>query len=114
MDHGCPFAGIADSFSHVIIQKRRYGASTSSRGQSGMYAYIDTRIPVRIDYLFKVSIVDGTGKDHVSQLALVRRLMRDPQVDAFHFPWALQYVSRSFSAYAVFLICPRQCNRSWR
>jgi len=47
------FLGVVKSFTHVWVSKRRYGAGEYSRGISARYAYIDTRVPVLIDYIFR-------------------------------------------------------------
>ncbi|KAK7025800.1 hypothetical protein R3P38DRAFT_3316414 [Favolaschia claudopus] len=55
------FSGEVQSFSHIWIDRRRYGAATQQRGQKAQYAYIDYRNPVRIHHIFSIEqkLVDG-------------------------------------------------------
>ncbi len=45
------FSGKVTSYSHFFWQERRYG--TSRNGKSEQYAFIDDRVPVRIQYIFE-------------------------------------------------------------
>ncbi|KAI0258803.1 hypothetical protein BC834DRAFT_847132 [Gloeopeniophorella convolvens] len=84
---GETFSGKVSSFSHVFVSKRRYGASTKSRGQSARYGYIGNRIPVQIDYLF--SITQGTARHGCvcTNVALVRRFIRDEGLPDVPWNW---------------------------
>ncbi|KAJ7318344.1 hypothetical protein DFH08DRAFT_714721 [Mycena albidolilacea] len=48
------FMGEVESFSHIWIHRRRYGAATQQRGIKAQYAYIDSRVPVRIHHIFRI------------------------------------------------------------
>ncbi|TFK58869.1 hypothetical protein BDN72DRAFT_781476, partial [Pluteus cervinus] len=86
------FDGDVFSHSHFFFQERRYGASTTTRGQSAQYAYIDNRIPVRISYVFRV--LQPHYSDRFAELkanfAIVQRFC--PLRAAFSFPWDLRAV----------------------
>ncbi|KAJ6492339.1 hypothetical protein C8R45DRAFT_825736 [Mycena sanguinolenta] len=88
------FSGDVESFSHVWVRRHRYGAAQEHRGQSAKYAYIDSRIPVEIERIFRV-------KHKVSQhtivatFAIVRRFCSCEA--AMDFPWDLRYISASYT-----------------
>ncbi|KAI0062605.1 hypothetical protein BV25DRAFT_1915767 [Artomyces pyxidatus] len=51
--NGEPYVGhTVCSFSHCFVHGMRFGASTAHRGRGCSYAFIDKRVPVRIDYIF--------------------------------------------------------------
>ncbi|KAK0434778.1 hypothetical protein EV421DRAFT_1275187 [Armillaria borealis] len=80
------FAGQVKSFSHLWVEKRRYGAATTAWGQSAQYAYIHGRVPVRIDYLFQA--VQSFGDvDYIANLAVVWRFQTDEFTTALQLPW---------------------------
>jgi len=85
-----PFFGKVKSFSHIWVAKRRYGASTANRGQSAKYAFIDGRIPVQIEYIFRWSQVE---EDELFdfKMAVVRRFRTNDTIANIDFPWALWY-----------------------
>ncbi|KAK0439175.1 hypothetical protein EV421DRAFT_1713692 [Armillaria borealis] len=86
------FAGQVKSFSHLWVEKRRYGAATTARGQSAQYAYIHGRVPVRIDYLFQA--VQSFGDvDYIANLAVVRRFQTDEFTTALQLPWYIWLVA---------------------
>ncbi|KAJ7051311.1 hypothetical protein C8F01DRAFT_1222141 [Mycena amicta] len=74
------------SYSHVWFEKRRYGASTHPRGQSARYGYMDSRIPVQIQHIFRVACETETGQKLEANIALARRFRRSNILD---FPWDL-------------------------
>ncbi|KAJ7654607.1 hypothetical protein DFH06DRAFT_1092852 [Mycena polygramma] len=76
-------SGDVESFSHLWVKRRRYGAAEEHRGQSAKYAYIDGRIPVLIDRLFRVKN-DLKGKQLNASFALVRRFK--PCTTIFNWP----------------------------
>ncbi|KAJ7291750.1 hypothetical protein C8J57DRAFT_948984, partial [Mycena rebaudengoi] len=91
------FAGRVSSFSHVFVNKRRYGAATTSRGQSAQYAYIDTRIPVQIQYIFRAVQPQTGGPTHTTEFAIVRRFCTDEHM--FQFPWDIWAVDLGVAAW---------------
>ncbi|KAJ6554294.1 hypothetical protein B0H19DRAFT_1293882 [Mycena capillaripes] len=56
------FLGHVQSFSHIWIHRRRHGAGSQHRGKSAQYAYIDSRVPVKIERIFRAqeNISDGS------------------------------------------------------
>ncbi|KAI0064203.1 hypothetical protein BV25DRAFT_1768700, partial [Artomyces pyxidatus] len=84
---GVAFDGRARQYTNVLVNKRRYGASTRTRGASARYGYIDVRVPVQIDYLFAICQKTPDGGSINSHVALVRRFIRDD--DLPEVPWAL-------------------------
>ncbi|KAJ6530158.1 hypothetical protein B0H19DRAFT_1273823 [Mycena capillaripes] len=81
------FSGDVQSFSHLWVKKRRYGAGEEHRGQTAKYAYIDGRIPVRIDHLFRVQHKLGEEKHLSASFAILRRFQACTQI--VDFPWDL-------------------------
>lgn len=49
------FMGNASSYSHLWLQRLRYGAVTAHQGKYAWYAYINGRQPVEIQWLLHVS-----------------------------------------------------------
>jgi hypothetical protein len=91
--NGVRFTGDVSSFSHIWLKKQRYGAASTTRGQSAKYAYIDTRIPVEIQYIFRATQEHPTlgESELLAEFAVVRRFQRDDELP--NFPWALWYVA---------------------
>ncbi|KAI0042742.1 hypothetical protein FA95DRAFT_1609954 [Auriscalpium vulgare] len=85
--HGSAFSGRVRSPSHVVVRKRRFGASTRTRGLSACYGYMGNRIPVCIDYLFTVNHMLADGSKFDANIAVVRRFTRDERIP--EFPWAI-------------------------
>jgi hypothetical protein len=81
------FSGDVESFSHIWVKKRRFGAGEEHRGQSGKYGYIDGRVPVRIDHLFRVQHKISANKKIVASFAILRRFQ--PCTAIVDFPWDL-------------------------
>ncbi|KAJ7603249.1 hypothetical protein DFH06DRAFT_1114701 [Mycena polygramma] len=81
------FSGEVQSFSHLWVKKRRYGAGDEHRGQSAKYAYIDGRVPVHIDHLFRVTQELEQDTQLSASFAIVRRFR--PCTTIFNWPWAL-------------------------
>ncbi|KAJ7720384.1 hypothetical protein B0H14DRAFT_2292385, partial [Mycena olivaceomarginata] len=67
------FSGDVESFSHVWVRKQRYGAGKEHRGQSAKYAYIDGRIPVEIERIFRVQQKVSEHMIMVAVFAIIRR-----------------------------------------
>ncbi|KAJ7158985.1 hypothetical protein C8R43DRAFT_882381 [Mycena crocata] len=86
-DNEISFPGDVESFSHLWVKKRRYGAGEEHRGQSAKYAYIDGRVPVRIDHLFRVRHKISEDRKMVTSFAILRRFQ--PCRERFGFPWDL-------------------------
>ncbi|TDL13640.1 hypothetical protein BD410DRAFT_872916 [Rickenella mellea] len=87
---GVPFMGKVTSYSHAFIRQSRYGASTSTRGQSGKFGYIDNRVPVQIDYIFHATH-GNIGEGHFkASFAVVRQFMSDDLLP--DVPWALRAI----------------------
>jgi hypothetical protein len=76
-----------ESFSHLWVQKRRYGAASQHRGKSAQYAYIDARIPVRIQYLFRVQQKLADESTLTAGFAIVNRFQVNTNI--MDFPWDL-------------------------
>ncbi|KAF7347283.1 hypothetical protein MVEN_01483500 [Mycena venus] len=79
------FSGDVDSFSHVWVKKQRYGAGEEHRGQSAKYAYIDCRVPVHIDRIFRAHHKFDEQKKIVVPFAILRRF--EPCTTITDFPW---------------------------
>ncbi|KAJ6470978.1 hypothetical protein C8R45DRAFT_908494 [Mycena sanguinolenta] len=87
-DNDISFSGDVESFSHVWVRKERYGAGQEHRGQSARYAYMDGRIPVDIERIFRVQHKVSESLKLVAMFAIVRRLCPcDARID---FPWDLR------------------------
>ncbi|KAJ7696410.1 hypothetical protein B0H16DRAFT_1350491, partial [Mycena metata] len=84
-DNQQSFLGDVESFSHVWISKQRYGAGAHHRGKSAQYGYIDGRIPVHIEYIFRVSQTLADARKLVASCAVVRRFQ--PNTVIPDFPW---------------------------
>lgn len=84
-------SGDVQSYSHGWVHGRRHGAATQHRGQSAQYAYIDHRIPVQIQHIFRVEERFTDTQTLTANLAIVRRFQEDPVI--FNFPWALWYAN---------------------
>ncbi|KAJ7664264.1 hypothetical protein B0H17DRAFT_952168 [Mycena rosella] len=82
------FSGDVESYSHVWVNKRRYGAATQHRGKSAQYAYIDNRVPVRIAYIFRVHVKLGNETKLTAACAVVRRFQHNSIIT--NFPWDLR------------------------
>jgi len=82
------FLGAVKSFTHVWVSKRRYGAGEYTCGISARYAYIDTRVPVLVDYIFQVSMTHGSN-EHTLAFAVVCKFRTDASMSRMDFPWSL-------------------------
>ncbi|KAF7327332.1 hypothetical protein MKEN_00310800 [Mycena kentingensis (nom. inval.)] len=78
------------SYSHVWLEKRRYGAATHARGRSARFAYLDHRMPVQIEYLFCVDRETAEGVRLSANLAVIRRFRKSTVIT--DFPWDLYAV----------------------
>ncbi|KAF7360895.1 hypothetical protein MSAN_01119200 [Mycena sanguinolenta] len=87
-DNEISFSGDVESFSHVWVRKQRYGAGAEHRGQSARYAYIDGRIPVDIERIFRAQHKVSSDVKLVTAFAIVRRL--HPCESMIDFPWDLR------------------------
>ncbi|KAJ7073659.1 hypothetical protein C8F01DRAFT_1271383 [Mycena amicta] len=83
-----PFMDDVQSYSHLWFQKRRYGAATQYSGKPARYAYIDTRIPVEIQYIFKIDRTIEDGVILTATCAVLRRFQRNK--GRRDFPWDLR------------------------
>ncbi|KAI4522475.1 hypothetical protein K525DRAFT_198782, partial [Schizophyllum commune Loenen D] len=84
------FYGDVQSFSHLWVDNRRYGAVTATRGFSARFGYIDHRIPVQTEYIFSVDLsIPSTGHSLRHTFAVVRRFLSDHEVAALALPWDL-------------------------
>ncbi|KAJ7208732.1 hypothetical protein C8J57DRAFT_1610075 [Mycena rebaudengoi] len=81
------FDGEVESFTHVWIQRQRYGAGEEHRGKSAQYAYIDCRIPVRIEHIYRAKQAVSADSSITTSFAIVRRFQ--PPQDVWNFPWDL-------------------------
>ncbi|KAL1713956.1 hypothetical protein EV715DRAFT_210517 [Schizophyllum commune] len=81
------FIGKVRSFSHIWLDTQRHGAATATRGHSAKYAYIDSRIPVIIEYIFAAEHTSAGPLRQV--LAVVSRFMGDHETARLTFPWDL-------------------------
>ncbi|KAJ7479156.1 hypothetical protein FB451DRAFT_1172268 [Mycena latifolia] len=81
------FSGDVESFSHVWVRRRRYGAAQEHRGQSAQYAYIDARVPVRIQHIFRVQHKLVERRKLVAAFAIIQRFR--PSTTITDFPWDL-------------------------
>ncbi|KAF8205907.1 hypothetical protein K438DRAFT_1963684 [Mycena galopus ATCC 62051] len=81
------FVGEVESFSHIWIYRRRYGAAYQQRGTKAQYAYIDSRVPVRIHHIFRIqqNLPDKTKL--TTGCAIVARFC--PSTVITNFPWDL-------------------------
>ncbi|KAL1749513.1 hypothetical protein FB107DRAFT_177501, partial [Schizophyllum commune] len=84
------FYGYVQSFSHLWVNNRQYGAVTTRRGFSARYGYIDHRIPVQTQYIFCAEqVVPSTGRLLHHTFAVVCRFSSDRDVAALALPWDL-------------------------
>lgn len=79
-----------ESFSHIWVRKLRFGASEEHRGQSAKYGYIDARVPVQIDHLFRVQHEFSADRKISAAFAILRRFQ--PCTAITDWPWDLWYV----------------------
>jgi hypothetical protein len=86
------FMGEVESFSHIWIHRRRYGAATQQRGIKAQYAYIDSRVPVRIHHIFRIqqNLLDKSKL--TTGCAIVACFC--PSTVITNFPWDLWYCLR--------------------
>jgi hypothetical protein len=84
------FMGRAISYSHIFVERVRYGAGAEARGLGTRFAYIDGRIPVQILHLFAVTHErsDETLENLTAVIAVVQRLMKFGHTPSM--PWDLQ------------------------
>lgn len=88
---GSAFVGIAvPSFSHVVFTGQRYGASTSHRGRTHQYAYINSREAVKINYILRITHSDSFGRPLLANLAVVQPFLQSDLADAM--PWHSRYM----------------------
>jgi hypothetical protein len=85
-DSEMSFTGDVQSFSHVWVRKRRYGAATQHRGKSAQYAYMDARVPMQIQHILRVKETLPDGKKLTASFAIVHRFQLS---NMFNFPWDL-------------------------
>jgi len=81
------FTGSVRSYSHMRIKSLRYGAATAHRGKSARYAYINTREPVEIQYIFQAELRREHAPSLLADFALIRKFRRGD--DLPRFPWDL-------------------------
>ncbi|KAJ7302242.1 hypothetical protein DFH08DRAFT_978112 [Mycena albidolilacea] len=81
------FMGEVESFSHIWIHRRRYGAATQQRGIKAQYAYIDSRVPVRIHHIFRIQQNLPAKSKLTTGCAIVARFC--PSTVITNFPWDL-------------------------
>ena len=84
------FLGAVKSFTHAWVSKHRYGAGEYSHGKLARYAYIDTRVPILVDYIFQVSVTHGSN-EHTLAFAVIQKFMTDASTLRMDFPWSLWY-----------------------
>ncbi|KAJ7930633.1 hypothetical protein B0H13DRAFT_1595040, partial [Mycena leptocephala] len=85
---GAIFNGVVLSFSHILVNGRRFGAMTRPRGRSAQYGYIEDRMPVQIQYILRAIQPRSGFADCVADFAVVRRFQTDQNM--IEFPWALR------------------------
>ncbi|KAJ7062157.1 hypothetical protein C8F01DRAFT_969210, partial [Mycena amicta] len=93
------FLDEVQSYSHVWFDKRRYGASEEHRGQSARYAYIDHRIPVEIQCIFKIDRKSKDGSNLSATCAVVRRFR--PNMLITDFPWDLHAIDLGVAVWSA-------------
>ncbi|KAJ7016747.1 hypothetical protein C8F04DRAFT_1340615 [Mycena alexandri] len=86
-DNEISLSANVESFSHVWVRKLRFGAAEDHRGQSAKYAYIDGRVPVQIDYLFRVQHEISEDRKISAAFSIVRRFQ--PCTVITDWPWDL-------------------------
>ncbi|KAJ7718698.1 hypothetical protein DFH07DRAFT_1011598, partial [Mycena maculata] len=86
-DNEISFSGEVDSFSHVWVKRRRHGAAEEHRGQSARYAYIDGRVPIHIDRIFRARHKIDKDNTITAAFAILRRFQ--PSTYIIDFPWDL-------------------------
>lgn len=86
---GAIFNGVVLSFSHILVNGRRFGAMTRPRGRSAQYGYIEDRMPVQIQYILRAIQPRSGFADCVADFAVVRRFQTDQNM--LEFPWALRF-----------------------
>jgi hypothetical protein len=79
------FYGEVQTFSHLWKGKIRYGSALMHRGKSAKFAFVDTRIPIQIEHIFRVEQALADGTNLTAIFALVRCFQRGP--DGLDFPW---------------------------
>ncbi|KAF7314742.1 Neurobeachin-like protein 2 [Mycena kentingensis (nom. inval.)] len=82
------FIGNIRSFSHLWVERRRYGASTHARGQNAQYAYMDHRVPVQIQYLFKIDRTHPVTQEALRATCARVRRFKPPKTPR-EFPWQI-------------------------
>ncbi len=84
---GSAFVGRSvQSFSHVVVAGRRYGASTAHRGQTHQYAYIEGRQAVQIIRILQVLHKDRHNRPLVANVAIVQPFIHSDYAGTM--PWA--------------------------
>jgi len=84
------FLGAIKWFAHVWVSKCHYGAGEYSCGKSAQYAYIDTWVPILVDYIFQVSVTHGSNK-HTLAFVVIWKFMTDTSTLRMDFPWSFWY-----------------------
>lgn len=82
------FMGNVDSFSHIYLAKRRYGAAAAHRGKNWQYAYIDNRVPVQIQRIYRIKHTRKSAEIIECGVAIIRRFRRG--YDLPGVPWELR------------------------
>ena len=88
--HGVRFSGTVDSFPYVLVRKKKYGCANMHRGKSARYAYVDNRIPVEIQYIFRVTqqhLAESPLESLIAEFAVVKKFQRGD--DLPNFPWEM-------------------------
>jgi hypothetical protein len=91
------FIGSVRSYLHMRIKSLRYGAATAHRGKFVQYAYINTREPVKIQYIFQAELWQEHMPSLLADFALIRKFQRGD--DLPRFLWDLWYIYCIFEAH---------------
>ena len=80
------FNGDVVSYANVWKGKQRYGSANALHGRNAQYAYVNGRVPVKIEYIFQAKQpLHGTL---LANLAVVRCFQRAHNIP--EFPWAIR------------------------
>ncbi|KAF8513520.1 hypothetical protein JB92DRAFT_3116300 [Gautieria morchelliformis] len=77
------FSNTSTSLQYIELDALRYGANTSIRGQKYCYAYVDSRRPVIIEYIFQITHPCKHPAGHVLQTTCA---IIQPLLQAFTMP----------------------------
>ncbi|KAL1724248.1 hypothetical protein EV715DRAFT_268831 [Schizophyllum commune] len=84
------FFGQVKSYPYLWLDNRRYGTTTSTRGLSARFGYINNRVPVEIEYLLEAEQTDLRSRKTLRETcAIVRRFVSDEDITALGLPWDL-------------------------